>query len=82
MSEAQLIKEQCLRMAAAELEQLMNIIGDLGYVGYKISLCRIRGFSYLQCGSKFGISKALAQWHWRNCRKKGYDIKLKQIFNM
>lgn len=82
MSEAQQIKEQCLTMAAAELELLLKIIGDLGYIGYKISLCKVKGYSYAQCGRKFRVSKSLAQWHWNSCRNKGYDLHLKRIFNL
>jgi hypothetical protein len=82
MSEAQQIKQQCLIMAAAEIEQLLKIIGDLGYPGYKISLCKLKGLSYNQCARKYNISKSLAQWHWDKCRDKGYDIQLKKIFNL
>jgi hypothetical protein len=82
MSEAQLLKQQCLTMAAAELEQLLLIIGELGYVGYKISLCKIKGLSYTQCSRKFNISKSLAQFYWEKCQTKGYDIKLKNIFKL
>lgn len=82
MSEAQELKQQCLTMAVAELEQLLIIIGDLGYVGYKISLCRIKGFSYGQCARNFRIKKSVVQYHWENCRKKGYDISLKKMFNL
>ena len=82
MSEAQQLKEQCLTMAVAELEQLMNIIGDLGFTGYKISLCRIKGLSYGQCARNFRVSKSLAQWYWESCQKKGYDIQLKKIFKL
>lgn len=82
MSEAQQLKEQCLSMAVAELEQLMNIIGDLGYIGYKISLCRLKGSSYLQCAQKFNISKSLAQYYWNNCISKGYDQTLQKMFNI
>jgi hypothetical protein len=82
MSEEQRIKEQCLQMAATEMEKLFTIIGDLGYPGYKIAMCRLKGYSYLQCAHKFGISKSLAQWYWNSCQKKGYDIDLKKIFNI
>lgn len=82
MSEEQRIKEQCLRMAQTEMERLFTIIGNLGYVGYKISMCKLKGYSYLQCANKFGISKSLAQYHWENCKSKGYDSDLIRIFNI
>lgn len=82
MSEAENIKEHCAKMAAAEVEVLFKIIGDLGYVGYKISMCKLKGSSYNQCKTKLGVSRALVQWHWKNCRRKGYDSHLKKIFNL
>ena len=82
MSEAQELKQQCLTMAAAELELLMNIIGDLTFIGYKISLCRLKGYSYGQCARNYRISKSRAQWHWENCREKGHDVHLKRMFNL
>lgn len=82
MSEAEQLKEQCLTMAATELELLFTIIGDLGFVGYKISLCKLKGYSYNQCRRKHGISRPQAQRHWKNCRNKGYDIHLKRMFNL
>jgi hypothetical protein len=80
MTEAEQLKILCLTQAAKDIERLLNIIGDLGYVGYKISLCKIKGYSHKQCARKFGISKSLAQWHWDNCRKKGYHIHLEKMF--
>lgn len=82
MSEAEQLKKECLTMAATELEQLMNIIGDLGYPGYRVSLCRIKGGSYNQCRLRLGISRSKAQRHWKSCRKKGYDADLKRIFRL
>jgi hypothetical protein len=82
MSEAEQLKKECMAMAVAELEQLMNIIGDLGYRGYRVSICRLKGYSYGQCAQNLNISKSLAQWYWESCQKKGYDIVLKQIFKM
>lgn len=82
MSEEQRIKEACLRTAQADMELLFTIIGELGYTGYKIAMCKIKGNSYLQCAQKLGISKSLAQYHWENCKQKGYDSNLKKIFNI
>jgi hypothetical protein len=82
MSEEQRIKEQCLQMAASEIEKLFTIIGDLGYVGYKISMCKLKGLSYNQCGAKLGVSRGKVQRYWRNCRLKGYDHDLRRIFNI
>jgi hypothetical protein len=82
MSEEQRIKEQCLQMAGAEIEMLFTIIGDLGYIGYKISMCKLKGLSYSQCGAKLGVSRGKVQRYWRNCRRRGYDAHLKKIFNL
>lgn len=82
MSEAEQLKKQCLAMAATELELLMNIVGELGYEGYKISLCKIKGHSYNQCRRKYGISRSQSQRIWKKCRKNGYDIHLKRMFNL
>jgi hypothetical protein len=82
MSEEQRIKEQCIQMAVTEMEQLLNIIGDLGYKGYKICMCRLKGYSYLQCAQKFGVKKSRAQYYWETCKNKGYDIHLKRMFKI
>jgi hypothetical protein len=82
MSEAEQLKKECLTMAVAELELLMNIIGDLGFPGYRVSLCRLKGYSYGQCARNAKISKSLAQWYWETCQKRGYDVQLKQIFKL
>ena len=82
MSEEQRIKEQCLQMAAEELQMLFTIIGELGYVGYKISMCKLKGASYNQCKIGLGVSRGMVQRYWRNCRRKGYDTQLKKIFNL
>lgn len=82
MSEAEQIKILCLTKAAKDMEELFNIIGDLGYVGYKISMCKMKGYSYQQCANKLGISKALAQYHYEKCKEKLYDTALKRIFKL
>ena len=75
-------KEHIARLAAAEIEELFSIVGDLGHVGYRISLCKLKGFSHQQCASKFGISKQAAQRSWEKCIEKRYDITLKRIFQL
>lgn len=82
MSEGEQIKILCLTQAAKEVEELMHIIGELGFVGYRISMCKIKGNSYQQCANKYGISKALAQYHYEKCKEKLYDIALKRIFKL
>lgn len=82
MSEAEQLKKECVAMAAAELQILMNIIGDLGYAGYRVSICRLKGGSYNQCRLRLGISRSKAQRHWKNCLKKGYHNDLKRIFKI
>lgn len=71
-----------MSMAVSEIEELLNIVGDLTYEGYKISLCKLRGFSYQQCSNKFGISKSKAQYYFEKCIEKQYDIALKKIFQL
>ena len=82
MTEAQKLKIACISMAAAEIELLFKIVGDLGHLGYKVSLYRLYGASYNQCAQKFGISKSLAQFHWYKCIDKGYDSDLRRMFNL
>lgn len=82
MSTEQEIKQQVMCMAVGEIEILLNIISDLGYVGYKISMCKIKGFSYMQCAQKFGIPKSTAQSYWEKCTQKAYDIALRKLFNI
>lgn len=77
-----LTKKHMMEMAVDELEELMRIIGDLGYIGYKISMCKLYGNSYQQCANKFKIPKSTAQWHWEKCTEKQYDIALKKIFRL
>lgn len=82
MSEEQQLKEQCIRMAAADLEKLLSIIGDLGYLGYKICRCKLKGYSYNQCKGKLRVSRSLVQWHWKKCKRLGYDVELRRILNL
>ena len=81
MSEAQELKQQCLTMAAEDFGLLMVIIGDLGYPGYRIAICRLRGASYSKCSINLRVSRAMVQRHWKKCKKKGYDTELKRLFN-
>lgn len=82
MSETEQIKRKVIGMAATELEEFLNIIGDLTHTGYKISMCKLRGFSYQQCANKLGITKAAAQRYFEKCIEKGYDITLRRLFNI
>lgn len=75
-------KEHIAQMAVEQLEELFTVIGDLGHVGYKISLCKIKGFSHQQCANKFGIHKEHARKLWYKCVQNGHDITLKRIFNI
>lgn len=74
-------KEDILQMAANEVELLFTIIGDLGYIGYKISMCKLHGNSYQQCATKFGISRSAARRYYEKCVEYRHDIALKQIFH-
>lgn len=75
-------KEELLRMAASEMEELLNIIGELGYTGYKISMCKLQGNSYQQCANKFRISKQTARRLFAKCVDNRHDIALKKIFQL
>jgi hypothetical protein len=75
-------KEELMRMATTEVEELLNIIGDLGYTGYKISMCKLSGYSYQQCANKFRISKQTARRLYAKCVENRYDIALKKIFQI
>ncbi len=77
-----LTKEHIAKMAAADLEELLAIVGDLGYPAYRISLCKLKGQSHQQCANKFNISKSTAQSMWEKCMSKSYDIALRRIFNL
>jgi len=75
-------KEDIMKMAAEELQELFKIIGDLGYEGYKISMCKLKGNSYGKCAQKLGLDRSAAQRHFRKCIDKRYDIALKRIFSI
>jgi hypothetical protein len=75
-------KEHLARMAAEELEELLQIIGDISYVGYKISLCKIYGNSYMQCAIRFGIDRETARRLWAKCVEKQHDKALIKIFGI
>lgn len=76
------IKHHVMTMAVNDLDAFLNIVSDLGHIGYKVSLCKLRGFSYLQCANKMGIGKPTAQFYFEKCKKKGYDVQLKKFFNI
>lgn len=81
-NDAQNIKERAMEMPVAQIETLLNIIGDLGFLGYRVSMCKLKGGSYQQCANRMNISKRLAQFYFEKCRKNGYDISLMEIFNL
>lgn len=76
------IKQHMMRMAVEEVELLLSIIGDLGFDGYKICMCKLHGNSYQQCSNKFNIPKSSAQRYWEKCTQNEYDIALKKIFGL
>ena len=75
-------KDEIMKMATAEVELLFNIIGDLGYIGYKISMCKLKGYSHQQCANKFGISKQTARRLYAKCVENRHDIALKKLFQI
>lgn len=75
-------KEEILRMATKDVEMIFIIVGSLGYVGYKVSMCKLKNYSYSQCAIKFGITKELACYYWRKCKKEGFDKELIRIFSI
>lgn len=82
MSEAEQLKKQCMIMAVEQIEELLNIIGELGYIRYKIVLCKLKGNSLLQCAIKCRVTKRIAQKAWEKSTRNGYDIALKKIFQL
>jgi hypothetical protein len=74
------LKEQMMLMAVSDIELLFCIISDLSFEGYKISLCKLKGYSLQQCATKFGVSKSNAQYAWEKCQEKNYDVELKRLF--
>jgi len=81
-NETEKIKQQMIGMAVTDMEKLFEIIGELGFIGYKISMCKIKGYSYKQCALKYGVSKSAAQRFWQKCIDKRYDIALKNLFQI
>lgn len=81
-AETESLKKDVMNMAVSDLELLFKVIGDLTFTGYKISLCRLRGYSYQQCATKFGISKREAQKYYERCLNMGHDEFLKKTFNL
>jgi hypothetical protein len=81
MSEEQRIKEKCIEMAAEDFRLLLTIIGDLGYPGYRIAICKLRGASYTKCCISLGVSRAMVQRYWKKCKIRGYDSELRRMFN-
>lgn len=75
-------QEHIAKLAVQELEELLSIIGDLSYPGYKIAMCKIRGFSYQQCANRMGLHKEHARKLWLKCVQNGHDITLKRIFHI
>lgn len=75
-------KEEIMKMATDDIETILNIIGDLGHVGYKIALCVLNGNSYQQCANKHRVSKQVVYSVIKKCNRKRYDISLKKIFQL
>lgn len=69
-------------MAVAELEELLNIVGDLSFIGYKLSMCKLKGYSMQQCANKFGVTKETARYYFNKCVELQHDIALKKIFGI
>lgn len=80
--ESVILKQRCMQLAADDLRLLFTIVGALSYPGYRICMCKLKKKSYLQCANKYGISKAHAQWYFKKCVDKGYDIQLKRLFGI
>lgn len=76
------VKELCITQASSDVEQLLKIIGDLGYVGYRISLCKLYGYSYKQCAIRYGVRRSHAQKYFEKCTRLGYSEDLKRIFRI
>jgi len=77
--ESKELKQKLLMMAVSEVELLLTIIGELGFIGYKVVLFNLRGQSLQQCATKFKISKRTAQYIIKKSNEKGYSMDLKRI---
>ena len=69
-------------MAVTDMELLLHIISDLSFTGYKISLCKLKGYSLQQCANKYGLTKEQARYSWNKCVEKKYDEDLKRLFSV
>jgi len=71
-----------MQMAVADVELLMQIIGELGFIGYKVSLCKLKGYSLQQCANKYGLTKEQARYSWKKCEDLEYDKALARLFGI
>lgn len=77
-----LSKEEMMKMAQADLEKWLQIIGDLGTLGYRVSLSRLHGFSLQQCALKHRTTKKIVRSCWAKCVRFGHDKELIRIFSI
>jgi hypothetical protein len=75
-------KEEIMKMAVDDVENLLIIVGDLTHLGYRISLCRLRGSSINQCAQKFKTTPDTVRYYFKKCGELHHTLTLKRIFNI
>jgi hypothetical protein len=75
-----LTKDQIMKMTAEDLGRVIEIIGELGTLGYRISLYRMQGNSLQQCAQKFSTTRETVRYYWGKCVEKEHDKTLTRIF--
>lgn len=71
-----------MEMAVHDVELLFGIIGDLSFIGYKVALSKLYGYSLQECANKYRITKRAAQYYCEKSVEKKYDIELRRMFNI
>lgn len=71
-----------MKMKAEDLAAVLQIIGDLGILGYRVSLHRLSGNSWQQCAQKFGTTRKMVRYSYSKCVRLGHDKDLVRIFGI
>lgn len=85
-------KKESMKLAAEELKKIVEenetdvvseiviIISDLTWLGFRIARCTLRGSSYQQCANKLGVTKEKVRYYHEKCVELQHDITLKKLF--
>lgn len=83
MNLEQRMKELGFEKGLHFIEQSMLIAGYLGGVDrYWMCVYKLKGLSYRQVANKFAVSKRKVQCVIKKCNLQGYDIVLKELWDM